>query len=302
MDHLVLGAAALWTARVSQGHTPAGRARRYTDQSFDQEFFTVLQRASLQYIRSAGSATLDDIATALREKARPPCIASLCLPAMAGPRGRPARSFRRCRSRQYSQVTAQVTASHTHVHTRWGARPGAAQGISTVELRDEDVLAVLRTLEYDGGVECGRGAGEDDEDVFRERRLALPEYAAPTSFPCGVCKARARAPCPPTFGRLACAHVLPQRRLQGARARGPAPLRRLQGARARPARRLTGGLRAAWRPACVGARVGLGHGAWRGWRARLRVLVGHCAARVRGTVLLVGPARDADVSALLLCR
>jgi len=62
-----------------------------------------------------------------------------------------------------------------------------------VELRDEDVLAVLRTLEYDGGLECGRGAGEDDEDVFRERRLALPEYAAPTSFPCGVCKARALA-------------------------------------------------------------------------------------------------------------
>ncbi len=42
--------------------------RRYTDQSFDQEFFTVLQRASLQCIHTAGSATLDDIATYLRDK------------------------------------------------------------------------------------------------------------------------------------------------------------------------------------------------------------------------------------------
>ena len=184
VKRLVLGAAALWTARVSQGHTPAGRARRYTDQSFDQEFFTVLQRASLQYIRSAGSATLDDIATALREKVRGSNVASLCLPAMESPQS----SFRRTRLRP-------VTASHTRARAL-GRRPGAArraQGISTVELRDEDVLAVLRTLEYDGGLECGRGAGEDDEDVFRERRLALPEYAAPTSFPCGVCKARALA-------------------------------------------------------------------------------------------------------------
>lgn len=80
------------------------------------------------------------------------------------------------------------------------------QGISMVELRDEDVLAVLRTLEYDGSVECGRGAGEDDDDVFRERRLALPETAAPTSFPCGVCKARApaaRMPPGAWYGRLA---------------------------------------------------------------------------------------------------
>lgn len=42
--------------------------RRYTDQSFDQEFFTVLQRASLQCIHTAGSATLDEIATYLRDK------------------------------------------------------------------------------------------------------------------------------------------------------------------------------------------------------------------------------------------
>lgn len=42
--------------------------RRYTDQSFDQEFFSVLQRASLQCIRTAGSATLEDIASYLRDK------------------------------------------------------------------------------------------------------------------------------------------------------------------------------------------------------------------------------------------
>ncbi|KAK9830943.1 hypothetical protein WJX81_000452 [Elliptochloris bilobata] len=100
----------------------------YTDQNFDLEFFSVLQRASRMCIGETRLATLDDVASYLRDK--------------------------------------QIT---------------------NVELRDEDVLSVLRTLEYERAIECRRGLGEDDEDVFREERLPLPERHAATAFPCGIC-------------------------------------------------------------------------------------------------------------------
>lgn len=45
-------------------------ARRYTDQNFDTEFFSVLQRAVRICIAEAGSATLDDVVSYLRDKAR----------------------------------------------------------------------------------------------------------------------------------------------------------------------------------------------------------------------------------------
>ena len=48
--------------------------RRYTDQNFDTEFFSVLQRAVRICIAEAGSATLDDVVSYLRGKARTqPC-------------------------------------------------------------------------------------------------------------------------------------------------------------------------------------------------------------------------------------
>lgn len=83
-----------------------------------------------------------------------------------------------------------------------------------MELADEDVLAVLRTLEYDGEVECGRGQGEDDEDVYREARLHLHPRPDVTLFPCGVCPVRTQ-PFPrqaPAAAREACSislHGLP---------------------------------------------------------------------------------------------
>ena len=63
-----------------------------------------------------------------------------------------------------------------------------------MELRDDDVLTVLHTLEYDRAVDCGPGLGEDDEDVFRETQLPVPAHHAATSLPCGVCPARTLLP------------------------------------------------------------------------------------------------------------
>lgn len=63
-----------------------------------------------------------------------------------------------------------------------------------MELRDDDVLTVLHTLEYDRLVDCGPGLGEDDEDVFRETKLPVPERHAATSLPCGVCPVRTLSP------------------------------------------------------------------------------------------------------------
>lgn len=58
------------------------------------------------------------------------------------------------------------------------------QGISRVQLRDEDVMQILNTLEYDGQIE--RVAAEDGER-FRKALLQIPETSAFTSIPCGVC-------------------------------------------------------------------------------------------------------------------
>jgi hypothetical protein len=62
------------------------------------------------------------------------------------------------------------------------------QGFARVELRDEDILCILRTLEYDGIVDCMIG---DDGEVFRPARQAIPRTSAFTSIPCGVCPVRA---------------------------------------------------------------------------------------------------------------
>ena len=61
---------------------------------------------------------------------------------------------------------------------------GLLQGISRVQLRDEDVMMILNTLEYDGQIE--RVAAEDGE-CFRRALLAIPDTSAFTSVPCGVC-------------------------------------------------------------------------------------------------------------------
>ena len=62
--------------------TPRSRrgvgARRYTDQNFDTEFFSVLQRAVRICIAEAGSATLDDVVSYLRDKARTHSAYFLC--------------------------------------------------------------------------------------------------------------------------------------------------------------------------------------------------------------------------------
>lgn len=58
------------------------------------------------------------------------------------------------------------------------------KGISRVQLRDEDVMMILNTLEYDGRIER---IDNDDGDRFRQALLAIPETSAFTSIPCGVC-------------------------------------------------------------------------------------------------------------------
>ena len=53
-----------------------------------------------------------------------------------------------------------------------------------MHLRDEDVMMILNTLEYDGQIE--KVAAEDGEK-FRQALLAIPDTSAFTSIPCGVC-------------------------------------------------------------------------------------------------------------------
>lgn len=61
------------------------------------------------------------------------------------------------------------------------------QELSRVELRDEDILSILRTLEYDGLVECYLG---EDGEAFRLARQTIPQSSPFTSIPCGVCPVR----------------------------------------------------------------------------------------------------------------
>lgn len=88
-------------------------------------------------------------------------------------------------------------ASCLHAHTADGclcacANPPAAQGFSNVELSQEDVLCIIRTLEYDGLVEGVEA--EDGEMMFRPSRHTIPEASPFTQIPCGVCPVRTHAP------------------------------------------------------------------------------------------------------------
>ncbi|KAL3142603.1 hypothetical protein ABBQ38_002920 [Trebouxia sp. C0009 RCD-2024] len=58
------------------------------------------------------------------------------------------------------------------------------KGISKIQLRDEDVMMILETLEFDGRVDR---IDNDDGDSFRQAMLAIPQTSAFTSIPCGVC-------------------------------------------------------------------------------------------------------------------
>jgi hypothetical protein len=56
-----------------------------------------------------------------------------------------------------------------------------------VPLSDEDVLCIVRTLEYDGVAEA---IETEDGEVFRLARARIPEATPFTRFPCGVCPVR----------------------------------------------------------------------------------------------------------------
>ena len=79
----------------------------------------------------------------------------------------------------------------------------AMQGISKIQLRDEDVMMILETLEFDGRIDR---IDNDDGDSFRQAMLAIPKTSAFTSIPCGVCpvslsphsKCRLNDACTPT--------------------------------------------------------------------------------------------------------
>ncbi|BDA42720.1 DNA-directed RNA polymerase III subunit RPC6 [Coccomyxa sp. Obi] len=58
------------------------------------------------------------------------------------------------------------------------------KGFSRVELRDEDVLCILRTLEFDGLVES---FVSDDGEMYRPAKYRVPKTSAFTSIPCGIC-------------------------------------------------------------------------------------------------------------------
>ena len=57
-------------------------------------------------------------------------------------------------------------------------------------LSDEDVLCIVRTLEYDGIVEA---VETEDGEMFRLARMRIPEATPFTRFPCGVCSVRPSA-------------------------------------------------------------------------------------------------------------
>ena len=63
------------------------------------------------------------------------------------------------------------------------------QGFSNVPLSEEDVLCIVRTLEYDGAVEAVDS--EDGETLFRPARHSIPAASPFTQIPCGVCPVRA---------------------------------------------------------------------------------------------------------------
>lgn len=70
-----------------------------------------------------------------------------------------------------------------------------------MELRDEDVLCILRTLEFDGLVES---FVSDDGEMYRPAKYRVPKTSAFTSIPCGICPVRVLEKRDTCFQRLDC--------------------------------------------------------------------------------------------------
>lgn len=61
-------------------------------------------------------------------------------------------------------------------------------GLSKVDLRDEEIRQIVRTLVYDNRVsEVEPDNDNDDQDHYRPVVMGVPETTALTSLPCGVC-------------------------------------------------------------------------------------------------------------------
>ncbi len=58
-------------------------------------------------------------------------------------------------------------------------------------LSEEEVLCIIRTLEYDGVVEGVES--EEGDTMFRPSRHKIPEAPPFTQIPCGVCPVRMHA-------------------------------------------------------------------------------------------------------------
>jgi len=61
-----------------------------------------------------------------------------------------------------------------------------------VELKDEDVLCIIRTLEFDGLVESFTS---EDGEVYRPAKHRVPKTSAFTTIPCGVCPVKLLTHC-----------------------------------------------------------------------------------------------------------
>ncbi|KAL4425784.1 hypothetical protein ABPG75_009800 [Micractinium tetrahymenae] len=158
----------------------------YGPDAFDSEFITVLQDATMSYIKSKGDATLADIVRFIKET-----VSAGCTQTWYGRHECAAAGVHRVREHGTTSVQRKLVPSAC-MSARMHACPAilysasGSQGISKQALQEDDVQRIINTLDYDGKIE---GVDLDDDGVehYRLALMKIPETTAFTSIPCGVC-------------------------------------------------------------------------------------------------------------------
>lgn len=159
---------------------------RYTDQDYDSEFIEVLQTQCANFIKQEGEVTLEEVSSFIHEK-----VCNLCACLLPGCFGSVSLMLPEAHSVSMEDDLTLAQVRHRQTLACIGIQSACMlvrrlfmQGISKIHLRDEDVMQILETLEFDGRVDR---IDNDDGDSFRQAMLAIPETSAFTSIPCGVC-------------------------------------------------------------------------------------------------------------------